>query len=303
MSERRGSALFALVHRATRGLTLQGKIRLLPKVAAGAMALGLALTVAFGVVTRRSASRIRDGYYPSVQASRELREGLARIQRRLQDGVSARDAEPLDEARAIKDSLLRVLEEARRNPVVDQRELATPGREIGAYFALARGVSERLIAGEVGDSVFAALGSMTHAYNALSGRLERNIAADQARIASAFDRADALERAQTIAVALIAVASIAVLGLLSSTQRNATAARQLAATAMEMAIRAESLQRSLSRFRTSHAGEPHRHGGAGATTPASANAPGVEPTRRTASAPTRRAATAPPVGAVRVTAP
>ncbi len=216
MHKRVAGAIHPLLHRITERLSLQERIHLLPKVAAGAMVVILVLTVAFGIIGQRSAWRIHDGYYPSVQLSHELSDGLSRIQRRLQDGVSAQDSDPLDEAQAIHDTLLAVMDRARRNPVLDELLLASLRDDIRAYHTLARSTSERMIAGELGDSVLTALQEMTASYTALSQRLHRNIVADEARIATAFRRAEIVQTANTTAVAVVAVLCVVLLWLLSS---------------------------------------------------------------------------------------
>ena len=74
---------FAALHRATRELSIQRKIRLLPKIAAAAMFAILLMSISFAMLSRHSMSQIRDGYYPSARSSAELRQRLGIMQRRL----------------------------------------------------------------------------------------------------------------------------------------------------------------------------------------------------------------------------
>jgi len=152
---------FSALYRVTRELTIQRKIRLLPKVAGLAMFAILVMTISFGMLSRRSTSRIRDGYYPSARLSADLRERLAVMQRRLQDGVIAKDLEPLKDADAQLDSAMRELETGRTNSVADPTKIDAVRSAIRSYYRLARRTSERMIVGETGDSIFAAVKSMT----------------------------------------------------------------------------------------------------------------------------------------------
>src|SRR2546423_8350719 len=163
---------FAALHRSTRELSIQRKIRLLPKIAGSAMFAILVMTISFGMLSRRSTSRIRDGYYPSARLSADLRERLAVMQRRLQDGVIAKDLEPLKDADAQLDSAMRELETGRTNSVADPTKIDAVRSAIRSYYRLARRTSERMIVAETGDSIFAAVKSMTSQYGAVRRQLE-----------------------------------------------------------------------------------------------------------------------------------
>jgi HAMP domain-containing protein len=203
------------VHRATRELSIQEKIRLLPKVAAVGMLIILLMTCVFGVLSTRGAHRIRHRYYPSVQLSREMREQLARIQRRLQDGVIARDSGPLEEADAMRDSLLVRVATARSNPRLDSARLDSLRRDVESYYTLARSTSARMIAGELGEDIFNAMQSMTAQFTAVSRRLEANAVRDEAAIESAFRRAERLQRLTSLAIGAVAALAVGFLSLLS----------------------------------------------------------------------------------------
>jgi methyl-accepting chemotaxis protein len=203
------------VHRATRELSIQEKIRLLPKVAGAGMLVILLMTVVFGVLSTRGAHRIRHGYYPSVQLSREMREQLARIQRRLQDGVIARDSGPLEEADAMRDSLLARVAAARSNPRLDSARLDSLRHDVESYYTLARSTSARMIAGELGENIFNAMQSMTAQFTAVSRRLEANAARDETAIESAFRGAERVQRLTSLAIGAVAALAVGFLSLLS----------------------------------------------------------------------------------------
>ena len=210
------NSVFAMLHRVTRDLSIHGKIRLLPKLAGVAMFAILVMTVLFGALSRRNATLIADGYYRSVQLSVTLRERLAVMQRRLQDGVIAKDTEPFREADAQLDSLMAELTAGALNPVADSARLEALRTRIKAYYALARSTSGRMIAGEVGDSVFHALRSMSNQYAALRHQLETNAASDEAQIRAAFTSASRRQLVTTTLVAFVALGAVGLLWLLSA---------------------------------------------------------------------------------------
>jgi len=208
-------AAFAALHRTTRELSMQRKIRLLPKVAGLAMFAILVMIILFGMLSRHSMSRIRDGYYPSARLSADLRERLAMMQRRLQDAVIAKDVEPFKDAEAHLDSAMRELDAGRRNPVADAVKIDALRSAIRNYYVLARRTSERMIAGESGDSIFAAVKSMTSQYGAVRRELEANAAADRVRIDEAFTSASRLELGMSTVIGIVALGSVAFLWVLS----------------------------------------------------------------------------------------
>jgi methyl-accepting chemotaxis protein len=212
----RHGTLVAALERITRSLSFQDKIRLLPKVAAAAMLLILVMAVSSGLMNKRRSLRIQKGYYPAVELSRELREGLARMQRRLQDGVISKETAPLEEADAIRDTLLSEIQSARSNPVILPATLTSLRSSIESYHAVARKVSERMIAGEVGDKLVSSLQEMTGQYRTVSRDLDEQMVAYRKQIDEAFRSADALQTGNATAIALVAIACVILLWSLSS---------------------------------------------------------------------------------------
>lgn len=206
---------FAALHRATRELSIQRKIRLLPTIAAAAMFAILVMAITFGMLSRRSVARIRDGYYPSARSSAELRSRLGTMQRRLQDAVITKDTIRLRLADVQLDSAMRGLEVLRRNPVAIPAQIDGLHSAIRSYYILARRTSERLIAGETGDSVQTAAALVTSRFAAVRRELEANAAADERRIADAFVSATRLDLATSTIVVLVALGSVAFLWLVS----------------------------------------------------------------------------------------
>ena len=119
---------FAAIHRATRDLTIQRKIRLLPKIAGIAMFAILVMTISFGMLSRRGTARIREGYDPQVRLGLELRERVALMRRRLQDAAVAGDSEALTATRAQLDTVMGALERSRAEVTAMDRAFAAANR-------------------------------------------------------------------------------------------------------------------------------------------------------------------------------
>jgi methyl-accepting chemotaxis protein len=206
---------FATLHRVTRELTIQRKIRLLPMIAGTAMFAILVMTIAFGMLSRHSTARIRDGYYPSARLSADLRERLALMQRRLEDAAAMKEPNALKDADAQLDLAMRELDAARQNPVLEVAKVEALRAAARSYHDLARRTSERINAGETGGGIAAAVTSTASQYEALRRELETNAIADQERIERAFTSASRLELATSIAIGVVALGTVGFLWVLS----------------------------------------------------------------------------------------
>ncbi|HWJ22676.1 MAG TPA: methyl-accepting chemotaxis protein [Gemmatimonadaceae bacterium] len=201
----------------TRNRSLPQKIRLLPAIATGALLVTLAVTVSLALFSARHERLIRDGYYPSVQLSQALREDLGTVQRRLQDAVAVKDTSILLEADSVRDVALALIVRAERdNPIAERETLAQLRQGFVGYYLHARRTTVRMIAGETGESVFDAVSTMSQRYNALRNLLDASIARDQARIDDAFQASRGLLLTTAAVVGAIALASAALLWLLST---------------------------------------------------------------------------------------
>jgi methyl-accepting chemotaxis protein len=144
---------FATLHRATRELTIQRKIRLLPMIAGAAMFAILVMTIAFVMLSRHSTARIRDGYYTSARLSADLRERLAVMQHRLEDVAAMKEAGALKNADAQLDLAMRELDAARQNSVlvIADQERIEPAFTSASRLELATSIAIGIVAlGTVG---------------------------------------------------------------------------------------------------------------------------------------------------------
>ncbi|HWJ24146.1 MAG TPA: methyl-accepting chemotaxis protein [Gemmatimonadaceae bacterium] len=195
-------------------VSFRQKVLVLPILAAAALLLVLVLTTEMG---RRNESRlraIREGYYPSVQLSRDLREALVGVQRGLQDAAQARDADRFAETDSLRTVVVRDLAAARRNPVLDPEAVDSLAKAFDSYYVLARGTTARLIKGEQGEAIYAAMTSMSQQYQAIDGLLQASLRRDTDAIGSAFEDAAGLQRRTRDIVLLISAAAILALAVL-----------------------------------------------------------------------------------------
>ena len=205
-------------------LQFRQKLRLAPTVAAVALALIFATNLLLGIAVQRQQTRIQRGYYPSVQLSGQLTELLVSTQRALQDAAAANDPERLAVADSLRDAVVGALRAARGNVVMDHAELDGVQAAYTAYYQLARGTTEKTMAGERGTQALTALREMMASHNALKQVLEADRAENAARIDRAFLGLRVLQAAGWIATALLTIGCVAILIWLSRlTSRAVTA--------------------------------------------------------------------------------
>jgi HAMP domain-containing protein len=143
------------------------KVALMPIVAGVALALIL-IAMPFAVARNTEImERIQNGDFPASEATRDMVETLATIQRALQDAASAQDADLLADADKSRDAFVRTLQQCRENLSMDPRELAALERDFTSYYDLARATTLRHINREAGEGVAAALATMQREYNAV----------------------------------------------------------------------------------------------------------------------------------------
>ena len=205
-------------------LQFRQKLRLAPTVAAVALGLIFATNLLLGIAVQRQQTRIQRGYYPSVQLSGQLTELLVSTQRALQDAAAANDPERLAVADSLRDAVVGALRAARGNVVMDHAELDSVQAAYTAYYQLARGTTEKTMAGERGTQALTALREMMASHNALKAALEENRADNVARIERAFRGLRVLQVAGWLATALLTIGCVAILIWLSRLTSRAVAA-------------------------------------------------------------------------------
>ena len=171
-------------------LPFQQKISVLPWIVAAALALVLVITVGSGLVNQYRLARIERERYPDVRVMWELQSDLAKLQRSFQDAASASDTGLL----AHSDSLRELMREALILEADDSAHVVLM-RAVDEYHDVARATTARMINGETGDAIVAAVGAMSQQYHALRERVERDLQADEAAIVEDFYAARMMQMA------------------------------------------------------------------------------------------------------------
>jgi diguanylate cyclase (GGDEF)-like protein len=179
-----------------RHLTFARKLQLFPQLMGVALGAVLLVTVGFGVLAERRLHRLGDQYYPVVESGWKLEQELSGIQRSFQDAVAANDIDVLD----LSDSLGRAfLEAVDRHEAGSLHEQNTTIRQLfDTYFARGRDVSQRMIAGELGDDVTIAQRDLTAKHRVLRSALDADARRDRAAMAEAIAQERTRQRAAWI---------------------------------------------------------------------------------------------------------
>jgi methyl-accepting chemotaxis protein len=191
------------------------KIFIIPALAAIGI---IVIFIAVQTTAARTAThveRIDSGYIPKLELSRDLVETLAQIQRGLQDAASAADPQILGETDELRESFVSRLQQERTNPVIDLEESRQLETSFEDYYDLARDTTQRLIAAETGDAVFAALERMQNDYNGLRETLESFAESARTDVDLAVDEVQRSQRTARILVFVVLLVSAVFLGVFS----------------------------------------------------------------------------------------
>ena len=195
-----------------RGLTFARKLRLFPSLTAAALGAVLLVTVGFGVLADRRLERLGNQYYPIVEASWRLEQRLVAMQRSFQDAVAASDTDGLDRADSLAQEFVRLLE--RDEHTVLHEPGATMRPLFDAYYARAREVSVRMIAGEVSDNLSDVQRDLTARHRRLKAALDIDARRDREAMALAISEERRRQRiAWGVCVALTLIFVLAVVAL------------------------------------------------------------------------------------------
>jgi methyl-accepting chemotaxis protein len=187
-------------------LSFRYKMLIAPTLAMIGFCVVLLVTLTLGSRSVTKMQEVQNGYYPSVELSRDLEGDLSAIQRGLQDAVAAKNMDALSETDALRDEFIQRLNERKTNPLADRRELDQLQSDMSDYYTTARATTEHMIVGNVREDISQSLAGMRNKYNAIREKLKANTTRDQAAITSAFDET---RRAQRNGFTLITVATLA----------------------------------------------------------------------------------------------
>src|SRR5580692_4565238 len=139
-------------------LTLRAKLAAI--VATAALAFVVIIVVGAYSLTGTEAelSKIEGRYLPRVDLQPRLEAQLERLQRAYQDAVAAHDLDAIAAANQIRDAFLEQL--AGASAALDAAQAGALRASLDAYTRAAAALSRRLIAGETGEPLVAAMADM-----------------------------------------------------------------------------------------------------------------------------------------------
>ncbi len=191
------------------------KIVSMPALAALCFLVILVSSLTAGSRSRAVFREIEAGYVPALEMYQNLAFDLERLQRGLQDAVSAADLDLFEEPDRYRDSFIHRLEEASDNPTIDAKDLAELRSDLTDYYDEARSTSARMAKGELGDDVLSAIERMRSRYNAISQSLETSTRKAREETNKAFDRAEHIQDQATTTSVVIILIALAALGTIS----------------------------------------------------------------------------------------
>jgi CheY-like chemotaxis protein/signal transduction histidine kinase len=168
-------------------LSLRAKLTAIVATAA----LAFVVIIAAGTLSLRRTenvlAQIEGRYVPRLDARPRLEAELERLQRSFQDAVSAHDAEAVAATRETKEGILALVASAGSG--IDPGAAAAFRGALDDYYVAALDVSRRLIAGERGEQLVAAMGAMQQKQGRAMELLRTATALDRAELAGAFREA------------------------------------------------------------------------------------------------------------------
>ncbi|HEY1692848.1 MAG TPA: ATP-binding protein [Polyangiaceae bacterium] len=196
----------------------------------GVTALGFLLIFGVSSFVSRRVDRqlafIQTHYMPRLVLGPKLQADLERLERGFQDAVAAHDLEALEGTRDQKAEFLRSLDAA--GDSVDAAASDALRRSLDDYWTLAYDVSRRLIAGETGEGLPAAIAMMQSRQAAVAALVDRTASLDRGELAAAFAATAAAEseaKNYRLWVSVVSFGSVllVVLGLIRGLVRSLSA--------------------------------------------------------------------------------
>ncbi|MEP6729305.1 MAG: methyl-accepting chemotaxis protein [bacterium] len=198
------------------------RIRLLPLGAGAALALILVLSTGIGILNSQRLRQIEQRHYPSMRASRDMRETLGGLQVAFQNAVGAHDSLML----SASDSVQKVFRTHMATAAATKTDVARDSliaTLFNRYFDTAHRGSLLLIEGNTTDAAMASVSAMIAQYNELRTTIDARMTADELTIADAFATARRLEIIGLVGVVLISLLAMAALASVAvATTRSLT---------------------------------------------------------------------------------
>ena len=217
---RDGMVIVGVEKKATEGLQVLKDLRFgykivsMPAVATLGFILILVTSLSAGLRSKAVFDDIQNGYVPALQLFQRLDFELEQLQRALQDAVSAADVDLLEDADLIRDNMVLGFEAARKNPTLEDFRVAALEQEFLEYYENAGATSLRMVEGEFGSDVLAAIELMRSQYNGIRSSFAEVTERARQDMDGAFVRAQGIQRRTTItSVVVVLAAFIALVGI------------------------------------------------------------------------------------------
>jgi methyl-accepting chemotaxis protein len=192
-------------------LRFRHKLLVLPAVAAIGFVLVLAVTIYFNLQNQKTLELIESGYYPAVSNAETMHLNLVNLERVLQDAVAAQNAAALEDADKIHAEFVGALDDAKKNPVVEESEHAAIRVAFEQYYTHARATTVRMINAETGDALIAALQTMKERHNTITKLVNDDLANDKREVRESFERSMQTQRTTAILSVIVVVICVAFL--------------------------------------------------------------------------------------------
>ena len=199
-----------------KNLKFKYKVLLLPSLATIAFLMILATNQTLGVKNQDLLTRIRLGYAPALEISRDLEETLAAIQRAMQDAVASKDTSLIEEADNLRTTFLERLKTGKTNPVLKSEELEQLNTAFNEYYSLTRSVTLDMINAKGQINAMANLESMRVKYNGIKEMVQTNTVRNKKELAAASLSAEEIQKTFMTVSAAITLICILLLGGLSA---------------------------------------------------------------------------------------
>jgi len=206
-------------------LSFATKIIGLPVIAVLALVAVGGFTYQLNSTNHERLASIRDGYYPSAQGSRDLKENLVALQRSHQDAVAEGNGLRLRQAEQLSGIFQQTLAKLLQNPVADHAALVSIGHDFTNYSRLAMETSKRQIAGDHNSSsILAARDSVSEQYTMIQRALGDLTQRDTKAVDTAFAQTERLQKSMFTRMWVVGlVAMIVLVGLAVFSVRSLTA--------------------------------------------------------------------------------
>ncbi|MCD4749360.1 MAG: hypothetical protein K8R59_08295 [Thermoanaerobaculales bacterium] len=191
------------------------KIISMPAIAALGFILILVASLSAGFRSKAVFDEAQHGYVPALQLFQGLGFELEQLQRELQDAVSSADADLLAEADLVRDRIVLGFETARENSTIGEGRVDALEQEFLEYYRHAGVTSMRMIDGEFGSDVLAAIELMRVQYNGVRDSLIAVTERARQDMDNAFLRAKGIQRRAMITSVVVVLMAFIALGVIS----------------------------------------------------------------------------------------